>query len=240
MNKYILSKEKTIRNIVYREFRKSKKEFINLLEQQEKKEYKAFSDDLKNFLNKMIDATIKFIPALKPIINRWIEKKINPKFEFNWDLRNDPAVRYLQKLTELHLSQNKGSIWKTTTDEILKILRNWINEWLSYTQIAKQIKTTDPLVFSKTRAELIAVTEVGRAYEFWKFESVLDLQNKWNIVLKKWQTVEDDRVRQSHRQNQRDGYIPLNVPFSWTGDLYAPAKNKDSFRCRCATIYSLK
>jgi hypothetical protein len=41
-----------------------------------------------------------------------------------------------------------------------------------------------------------------------------DLQNKGYIVLKKWETVRDDRVRKSHTQNQRDGYIPLDIAFS--------------------------
>jgi hypothetical protein len=41
-----------------------------------------------------------------------------------------------------------------------------------------------------------------------------DLQDQGEIVLKKWQTVEDDRVRESHRHNQRDGYIPLDLTFS--------------------------
>jgi hypothetical protein len=41
-----------------------------------------------------------------------------------------------------------------------------------------------------------------------------DLQKKGFVVLKKWQTVEDDRVRNSHKQNQRDGYIPLDLTFS--------------------------
>jgi hypothetical protein len=239
MNKYILAKEKTIENIVFREFKKSKNDFVILLEQQETK---AFTDSLKVFLDKFIERAVKFIPSLKPIINKGASttKIKDQNFNIDWNLRNEPAVRYLQSLKDLHLSQNKGSIWKNTKDEIIWLLTKWANDWLSYQDIAKEIRKTDPFVFSKSRAELIAVTEVWRAYEFGKFQPMKDLQNKGYIVLKKWETVRDDRVRKSHTQNQRDGYIPLDIAFSWTGDLYAPAKNKDPFRCRCSTIYSIK
>jgi len=237
-NRYVLWKEKTMSNAIYRVFRKWQKDLVKILEAQETK---SFGDSLKNFLNNIIkQSTDVIINRLKPIINKWAVNKLNPKFKIDWNLRNEPAVRYLQNLEDLYLSNKNWSIAQTTIDDILKIIRNWIDNWLWYWEIGKDIVKTNPFVFSKSRAELIAVTEVWRAYEFWKFQPMKDLQNKGEIVLKKWQTVEDDRVRESHLANQRDWYIPLDVPFSWTGDMYAPAKNKEPYRCRCSCIYLVK
>jgi hypothetical protein len=106
MNKYILAKEKTIQNIIFREFNKSKKELVLLLKKQETK---SFLDFIKIFIDDTIKKTVLFVPYLKNIINKGAtETKIKEQnFSIDWDLRNDPAVRYLQELTELHLSQNK-------------------------------------------------------------------------------------------------------------------------------------
>lgn len=62
------------------------------------------------------------------------------------------------------ISNEDGSITKTTRDELRRLLSNGIDEGMSYGEIAKQIQETDPFVFSKYRAKLIAVNEVGRAY----------------------------------------------------------------------------
>ena len=49
MNKYILSKEKTITNIIYRDLQKWQKDFVALLKKYDTQ--KDFSLDIKDFLN---------------------------------------------------------------------------------------------------------------------------------------------------------------------------------------------
>lgn len=241
-NNYVLFKEKTYANWLYKIMKKYKKQFVYLLKT-EQKDFTSFNLKLKTFLNSMVEAMADYLPKpLQAVINKWVssQKDLNPNFWISWDLRNEPAVVYLKNLKELHLSQRDWSIAPTTIKEIIWILKNWLEKWMSYTDIAEDIVKLDPFVFSQSRAELIAVTEVWRAYEYWKWLPMKDLQNQWFIVLKKWQTVNDERVRESHRQNQRDWYIPLDIPFSWTWDLLAPAKKKQSYRCRCSVIYQIK
>jgi uncharacterized protein with gpF-like domain len=62
------------------------------------------------------------------------------------------------------LSQRNGSILKTTRDELRQLIADGIREGQSYGEIAKQIRETDPFVFSKARAKTIAVNEIGRSY----------------------------------------------------------------------------
>lgn len=240
-NRYVIKKEKAMSNALYRLFRKKQKELVGILEAQDKQ--KGFIDDIRNWLES-VDIWIVSILSwrTKQVLDRWAKStsnKYNPEFEFNYNSRKDPAVLYLQAQETLNLSQAKWSIAKTTHDDIIWILAKWVDEWLSPTEIAAWIQKTNPRVFSRARANLIAVTEIWRAYEFWAYAPMKDLQDKWWRVLKWWLTAEDDKVRVAHTKNADDGLIPLDQRFSWTWDLFAPVKWSDWFNCRCSTFYEV-
>jgi hypothetical protein len=128
------------------------------------------------------------------------------------------------------LSQKQGSINKTTNDELRNIIASWIDEWYSYGQIAKQIRETDPFVFSKKRANLIAVQEVWQAYWFANFQPLKDMNEQyWFVFEKLWVTSHDPKVRKTHKENEAMGWIWIDELFI-TWDEYAPSKD---FRCRC-------
>jgi len=85
-------------------------------------------------------------------------------YNLAFDLPTSPASNYVRDLVDLHLSTRDGSTLKTTRDEIRKIIADGLDDKYSYGQIAKNIEELDPFVFSKTRAKLISVNEIGRAY----------------------------------------------------------------------------
>lgn len=85
-------------------------------------------------------------------------------YSLAFDIDASPASKYLQDMRNLMLSERNGSILLTTKNELMSILSQGVQEGLSYGEIATQIRGTDPFVFSKTRAKLIAINEVGRAY----------------------------------------------------------------------------
>ena len=118
---------------------------------------------------------------------------------------------------------------------MMKLIRDWLKEQLSYTEIANKITELDPLIFSKWRAENIAVSELWNAFEYWKYRTMTEFEQDWDIVEKKWSTVNDERVRPSHMKNQSDWWIWFDERFSWTNSLIAPAPP----RCRCATVYRI-
>lgn len=236
-NRYLLNKEKAFEREMARFFRKSQKQVQELLIKQDTQ--KAFWDDLNKLLEKIALWTAVIISKrAKPVISKWTKEtlKYNPDFAINWELRNDPAVRYLDDIlvnqSNVYLA---WSIWATTYKRVNRLVARWVAEWLSYTEVAKDINKLDPVVFSKNRAKVIAVAELGTAYENWKFMPMQELKNKWEIVLKKWLTVNDERVRPDHHKNQTDWYIPLDMLFSWTGTKVAPAPPN----CRCSLIYKV-
>jgi uncharacterized protein with gpF-like domain len=140
----------------------------------------------------------------------------------------------MRDLKDLHLSQRDGSISKTLKEDLKKIIADGVQEGLSYSSIAKQIRETDPFIFSKSRAELIAVNEVGRAYGFGTHEpSRVLVEDEGYIMEKKWVSSNDDRVRKTHAENAQAGWIPFGSLFPGTGDEYAPSQ-KD-IRCRCTS-----
>lgn len=237
INRYLLKKEKAFENSMNREFKKAQKEIEKFLIKQDTQ--KDFTSDLEEILDKInISIAVLLAKKAKPVIIKWTKEtqKINPSFWIDFNLRNDPAVRYLDNLINIHSSNViQWSIWHTTYTRVKKLIRKWVNDWLSYTEVAKNITKLDWLVFSKSRAKMMAVSELWTAYEMWKYLPMQDLKAQWEVVMKAWQTVEDERVRPDHAQNEADWYIWLDIPFSWTGTQIAPF----SFNCRCATIYKV-
>ena len=226
--------------IFYRDLQKQKRELIAFLRLYDQK---WFVDDFNNFIDKIL-VRLPFIVSRKAKqtltvwYNSWKDtfKSKTEWFAINWGLKNDEASIYIARLTDLHLSQNKWSISRTTKLWIIDLLQEWIDEWLSYWEIANQINKKDPFIFSKSRSELIAKTEIWRAYEKGNEIPMRQLKNKWEYVLKKWISAEDFKVRPTHTQNASDWYIELDIPFSWTHSHIAP----EWFWCRCSTAYLIE
>lgn len=160
-----------------------------------------------------------------------------PGFEIDFSVPTRPEAEYVQALTTLHLSQRAGSITKTTVDRIRQLIVDGVAQGMTYRQVADNISILDPLVFSRNRAEIIAVNQMGKAYQYGEYLPMKYAQDSGYVVEKFWATVNDDRVTATHRKNQADGYIPLDQPFSGTGDQLAPGS--DNPRCRCAVAYRL-
>lgn len=155
----------------------------------------------------------------------------------SFDVETEPAAKYLEDLKDLMLSQRDGSILKTTRDRLRRLMKDGINAGSSYGKIAKEIREEDPWVFSKARATLIAVNEVGRAYGWANHEPALELERQGYVVEKLWSTSKDDKVRPNHTANQAAGWIPLGKPFPGTQDQFAPSTNE--IRCRCTSTHRI-
>jgi hypothetical protein len=82
---------------------------------------------------------------------------------------------------------------------------------------------------SPVRAEMIASTEVANAVEGTRH--TMYLKNFPNGK-KEWQTCQDERVRESHRDNQAEGQISIDQAFSNGND-----RAGEDVRCRCTTLY---
>jgi hypothetical protein len=86
-----------------------------------------------------------------------------------------------------------------------------------------------------SRAHLIAVTELGNAFEDGSLGAARRMAAMGLEMEKKWLTVGDQRVSEGCRTNQAAGWIPIDRPFPSGHDrpLRFPG-------CRCTAQYQRK
>jgi len=246
--RYIRNQEAIKTRAIYKLLQEQKKEFVKLLEKQDKKALfytkKGIDDDIIDPFLENIKAMIPeyLFTALPKIMQEGAREPIQrykellpDDYALAFDIETEPASQYLTELEDLHLSQKKWSILRTTRDELRTIMANWIDEGMSYTEIGKQILENDPFVFSKARAKTIAVNEIGRAYWWANHEPARVLQEDGYVMEKSWQSSDDDKVRPTHKENEDDGWIPFDDTFSGTGDQFAPST--EDINCRCTSTH---
>lgn len=131
----------------------------------------------------------------------------------------------------------------TTRDVLRRIIAEGLRDQLSYTDIADQIagrfKEFAGAVKSprhiRSRAELVAVTEIGNAYAEGNRQGVLELRDAGLAMQKRWLTRDDDRVSDGCRANARAGWIDMDEAY--------PSGDQRPLRfpgCRCDEQYRIK
>jgi hypothetical protein len=171
--KYLRNQEKLKTRDLYRIFKRQKNELANLLESSNKSfQTKTTHDELQSYLDSINQEDVEYLLTVLPRIMTQGAKPEIAKYKdllpegytLSFKLPTDPASIYLRELEKLHLSEKDGSISKTTNDEVRKLIADGLDAGMSNNAIAKQIREVDPFVFSKSRAELISVQELGQAY----------------------------------------------------------------------------
>lgn len=203
---------------------------------------KAFSWEKKGIVENALQLVLPIIPeyllevlpsiikrGAKPTIDKY-SKLLPEDYNITFNLPTSPASDYLRRNHELHLSDRQGSISKGTKDMVSALIASGIDEGKSYGEIANDIREGVAYPFSRARAKLIAVNEVWRAYGFGNMEPNKELAREWYVLVKKWNTSHDAKVRQSHIENWKQGWIPLEDNFL-NGDEYAPSVR--DINCRC-------
>lgn len=237
--KYLKNKRITAGKEIGRILKRWSEEFIKRLDARESKGafYEVKEDLVGDFLDDIKeDLPEYFEQELPTVMKNGAKEKIAkykdilpPGYKLAFDLPTEPASNYIRELTDLHLSTRDGSTLKTTRDELRRIIADGLDNNGSYGSIAREIEASDPFVFSKTRAKLIAVNEIGRAYGWADAEPSRVLAKDY-ILEKKWETSKDEKVRPTHAQNEGEGWIPFDKNWTGTGDEYAPSHD---INCRC-------
>lgn len=178
---------------------------------------------------------------VKRVLNMWQQvsyrlfSKPFAELDIEFDLQNQYAVEYMRKFNALHLSDNPVSISETTKSNVIAILREWVDNNLSYTEVAKKINALDSTTFSLNRAKLIAVRETWQAYEYGNRVPMKQLHDQGMTVEKRWLTVWDDRVTEECRSNQWQWWVDFTYVYFNDWDNIAPRSGNP--RCRCTTLY---
>lgn len=133
--KYLKNKRITSARAIYRILQQWKKDFIKLLEKEdkafilEKKEdiIEGFISEIKYDLPDYFDETLPAVMVNGARKNIRKYKEILPEgYALAFDLPTAPAVQYLNELRDLHLSDRDGSTLKTTRDEIRGIIADGV------------------------------------------------------------------------------------------------------------------
>lgn len=152
----------------------------------------------------------------------------------SFTLKNPKAVEYLER----YGAKLVAKIDQTTRDGLRKIIVQATDEGWGYGKTSKTIRDMfdgfsglKPQLHIRNRAEFIAVTETGNAYESAALMQAQALQMAGLPMEKFWLTVGDDRVSDGCQENQDAGWIPIDEPFPSGDDrpLRFPG-------CRCALL----
>lgn len=199
---------------------------------------KNFSEDVDNLLDS-VDQTELFNALEKHSelslvfgAQYRIEKMRLAEVGISFDLRNP--------LAEAYLKTDRPLIWanmpETTKEHIKPLLLEAVEKGQSYTETAAQI--SENFAYSSVRSEMIAVNEIGHAYEEGNKIPMLDLQEEGFKVYKEWLTAGDDRVTDECQDYEDMGRIGIDDQFisgAGTEDDQAPRDSNP--RCRCTTLW---
>lgn len=133
-----------------------------------------------------------------------------------------------QEYAKKHAAEAVTQINDTTRKEIARIVSDGVESGSSYNDIAKAIKNKFeefavpmPQKHVSNRAVLVAVTELANAYCEGNAQVGNYLQDNGVKMMKAWQTLEDDRVSDGCKENERVGWIPINKEFP-SGHMHPP------------------
>ena len=223
MNKYLRNKRITGARAIYKILKAWKSAFIAELQKQDKAvfNYEKKRDLIEDFINGIKMDLPNYFQATLPNVMKYAAKKKVSKYKdylpegysLSFNLPTDPAVRYINTLIDTNLAYGDRSTLKTTRDELRRIFTEGIARGDSYTDIGKQIEELDPFVFSETRAKLIASNVIGQAYGWADLEPAREMAKTY-VMEKCWITTGDDKVRDSHKENEAQGWIPFEQYFS--------------------------
>lgn len=176
-------------------------------------------------------------PQIKKAVEKWYKRSfrlLEPLLIENWfTYYPDVISNYANKRWELNLSNYKWAISFTTKHDVIEILKNWIDNNLTVSEVADQINKLDERLFSQARANTIAVSEMWRAYEYWNYMPISQLNDVWIQMQKKRETCHDSRVRPEHAECEAEWRVNLDYiyPSVWV-DIAPWWPN-----CRCTMLY---
>lgn len=188
----------------------------------------------------MVDLIIQYIGiGMRRGANDRIKEFDLGQFGISFDLASLEAQVILDARRKFELSPFRGNISSTTNQKIVEIVKGGLKNGLSYSEIAQNIVSQSKNgVFSYARGQLIATTEIGRAYGKGSLQMMTKITSKTGKrVEKQWITVGDLKVRSPHTINQEQGWIEVSQRFNGTGDVHAPS-NVD-FNCRCTMGFKI-
>ncbi len=218
-----IKQERGVISVLGRFFEVQKDEVISNLHKHGKS-YKA----AEVYLPSRDAADRKIIATLKPIVLANVVKGGESlAIDFNLFIEgefeaNSIFIEDFFKSREMLIK----NINKTTFKKLTTVINEAVNNGETITDISKKVEG----VYAEAkgfRSRNIARTEVNTSVNFGHMEAM----RQADIDKKEWVSAGDEKVRETHIQNQGDGCIPLENSFSGTGESYP-----SEYQCRCVVI----
>jgi uncharacterized protein with gpF-like domain len=134
---------------------------------------------------------------------------------------------------ETYAAARVTQINTTTRNQLNTLISQGIDSGWSYDRLAEKI--VDMGGFSEERARRIAVYELRDAYEGGQFKMISRMNLTGLPMETAWLTAGDDRVRDSHRASQAEGWQDVGYVFA-SGAERPPVDPG----CRCTSLYRRK
>ena len=129
-------------------------------------------------------------------------------------------------------------IQATTSDQVAAILQDGFSQGASIAEI--QTNLVQSSAFSPQRALTIARTEATRLATQGAADGYREAERLGIELEKQWLHSRDEKVRDSHRELEAKGWIPLNAPFESRGSLAdVPGGfgvGREDINCRCTIV----
>lgn len=150
----------------------------------------------------------------------------NADVAIQFDLTSPAAVKFVEE----EAARLVTGINEVSRKALKGLIVDAVNEGKSYDELAKSIQEMFT-EFSDARARMIAVTEIGNAYEEGSLLAARELKLAGLVMEKSWLTAGDDRVDPECEANAEADWIPLeeNFPSGHARPLAHP-------NCRCTML----
>lgn len=192
-----------------------------------------FDQAAKETTDDFVEPIVEAVETAMPAGAAAASKEIGIEMAFN--LKNPRAVTYIEQ----HGAALVRGINETTRESMRTLLKMAADEGWSYDKTARMIRREfdgfaglKPQLHIRDRATLVAVQEVGEAFEAGSEIVVRDLADAGLSMEKRWLTVSDARVSELCQGNAAEGWIPLEQSFP-SGHM----RPLGHVACRCTTQY---
>jgi len=196
------------------------------------------SDSLDTTSREYIEPLEKILKETYLLSAVALDKQLNIGISF--DLKNPRAVKYFKNYGADLI---KG-INEETRSRIKTLIENGLDNGHSYDRIAKDMRsmfndwsqlTSKERKALRSRTQLIAITEVGNAYQQGNIDLVRAAMDTGLAFEKSWLTVGDNKVDPHCKANEDQGWIDVDEVFSSGVD-----RPLDHPGCRCSALYRRK
>jgi len=185
--------------------------------------------------------------ATRPEMTAWAEETVGAAFEAALDatgvfLGIDSSFELPFPEAERYASRRSAELVRglnaTSRERMRGLVARAVEEGWSYDRLAKEIRLTfdgfaaaRPQKHIQTRSHLVAVTEMGQAYEEGSAAIARTVQAAGVALEKAWLTAGDDRLESLCLSNEGAGWIDFDDPFP-SGHMHPLAHPA----CRCTGL----